>query len=89
MVEHDLLEQNEVEIEIDSKTVFDIIDLNFEISPKNRGSSDNNGAFKMPSKNIFQFQLFLTIGFSNKTSYRSFYLQRLLGLKKIIICLRS
>ena len=42
MVNNDLLEQNEVVIDIDSKTVFDTIDLNFEISPKNRGSSENN-----------------------------------------------
>ena len=41
-VENDPLEQNEVEIDIDSKTVFDTIDLNFEISPKNRGPSENN-----------------------------------------------
>ena len=42
VVENDLLGQNEVEIDIDSKTVFDTIDLNFEISPKNRGPSENN-----------------------------------------------
>ena len=42
MVENDLLGQNEVEIDIDSKTVFDTIDLNFEISPKNRGPSEKN-----------------------------------------------
>ena len=42
VVENDPLEENEVEIDIDSKTVFDTIDLNFEISPKNRGPSENN-----------------------------------------------
>ena len=41
VVENDPLEENEVEIDIDSKTVFDTIDLNFEISPKNRGPSEN------------------------------------------------
>ena len=43
VVENDSLEENEVEIDIDSKTVFDTIDLDFEISPKNRGSSENSG----------------------------------------------
>ena len=42
VVESDPLKGNEVEIDIDSKTVFDTIDLDFEISPKNRGSSENN-----------------------------------------------
>ena len=42
MVENNSPEQNEVEIDIDSKTVFDTIDLNFEISPKSRGPSENN-----------------------------------------------
>ena len=42
VVENDSLEENEVEIDIDSKTVFDTIDLDFEISPKNRGSSENS-----------------------------------------------
>ena len=42
VVENDSLEENEVEIDIDSKTVFDTIDLDFEISPKKRGSSENS-----------------------------------------------
>ena len=42
MVENNPPQENEVEIDIDSKTVFDTIDLNFEISPKSRGSSENN-----------------------------------------------
>ena len=42
VVESNPPQENEVEIDIDSKTVFDTIDLNFEISPKSRGSSENN-----------------------------------------------
>ena len=45
VVENDTRDQEKVEIDIDSKTVFDTIDLNFEISPKNRNSDDDFESF--------------------------------------------
>ena len=41
VVENDTHDQEKVEIDIDLKTVFDTIDLNFEIIPKNRNSDDD------------------------------------------------
>ena len=48
VVEND--EQDQVEIDIGSKTVFDTIDLDFEISPKNRDHDEDSGA----SNDVFE-----------------------------------